>query len=329
MPTTDGKIEMMRAILFAQVPHPTAESAEQDVEELMHDLQVHQIELEIQNLELRESHQALEESRDRYADLYDCAPVGYLTLDAKGCIREMNLTAAALLGKERSHLLGKPLIHSVVRRDLHRFQHHLRQSLQTRRKVTAEVRLTRNDGEAHPVQLYSAITETGQYRMVMMDISEYKRTEEALSWQTQEALRSNQTLREQTQLLQTLLDNMVDAVAVVDEQGNLLFINQMAEYIHQRVPLMGGNSPTTTAACGFYRDERGADYPSAELPLARALRGEPVYDATLFVRHPDWPQGLWLSATAQPLLNEQGALRGAMAMLRDITVGKSSPATAA
>ena len=71
---------------------------------LVQDLQIHQIELELQNRELRAAQQALEESRDRYADLYDFAPVAYATLSRQGRITQMNLTAARLLGVERGRV---------------------------------------------------------------------------------------------------------------------------------------------------------------------------------------------------------------------------------
>lgn len=89
----------------------------EDVQELVHELQVQQIELEMQNQELRQTQIELEAARDRYADLYDRAPIGYLTLDPKGMILEANLPACRLLGIVRNDLLGQPVIRFVAIQD--------------------------------------------------------------------------------------------------------------------------------------------------------------------------------------------------------------------
>ena len=84
---------------------------------LLHELQVHQIELEMQNEELRESHIALDIVRTRYFDLYDLAPIGYLTLNAHGAIQQANLTVANLLGMTRGSLIKQPLSKLILKSD--------------------------------------------------------------------------------------------------------------------------------------------------------------------------------------------------------------------
>src|SRR6476660_1170251 len=96
----------------ARVSLPTRAAepkGENDALRLVHELEVHRIELEMQNDELRRAQHELEDSRDRYWALYDQAPVGYITLDAGGYILEANLTAATMLDFERGSMIGLSL----------------------------------------------------------------------------------------------------------------------------------------------------------------------------------------------------------------------------
>jgi PAS domain-containing protein len=78
-----------------------------DTQRLVHELEVHQIELEMQNEELQQARDEMQPGLEKYSDLYDFAPVGYLTLDREGTILEANLTSASLLGIERSRLVKR------------------------------------------------------------------------------------------------------------------------------------------------------------------------------------------------------------------------------
>jgi PAS domain S-box-containing protein len=93
--------------------------------QLIHELEVHQVELESQNHQLREAQELLEQSRARYADLYDFAPLAYCTFDRAGRILELNLAAASLLGATRERLIGKPLTACVAVADKDAFWRHL------------------------------------------------------------------------------------------------------------------------------------------------------------------------------------------------------------
>ena len=102
-----GKQDSLRANAETHLAHiPPMEASTHSVDELLHELHIHQIELEMQNEELRRAQIALEESRDRYMALYEFAPVGYLTLTGEGLIAEINLTGAKLLGVERKKLIN-------------------------------------------------------------------------------------------------------------------------------------------------------------------------------------------------------------------------------
>jgi len=100
-----------------------------ETQRLVHELQVHQIELEMQNEELRQSRAEVEAGLDRYTELYDFAPVGYLTLDRDGAIRQVNLTGARLLGVERARLPGRHFGVFVAAPDHSVFNAYLKKSI--------------------------------------------------------------------------------------------------------------------------------------------------------------------------------------------------------
>ena len=127
-----------------------------EAQKLIHELRVHQIELEMQNDELRQTQEILEESRSRYSDLYDFAPIGYLTLDELGVIKEANLTATRLLQVERKWLIDQPFAYSMVVEDRAAFRRHLNLVLKGRERQTCELRLKRKDGDAFFTLLESA-----------------------------------------------------------------------------------------------------------------------------------------------------------------------------
>ena len=97
---------------------------EKDPEELLHELQVHQIELEMQNEELRRTQLDMEESRDRYADLYDFAPIGYFTFTREALIKEVNLTGSVLLGQDRQKLINARFRRMVAIKEQDRWDQH-------------------------------------------------------------------------------------------------------------------------------------------------------------------------------------------------------------
>ncbi len=144
--------------------------------QLMHDLQVHQIELQLQNEELRRAQAALEASHARYFDLYDMAPVGYLTVDANGLILEANLRAANLLGVTRSELVKRPLTRFIVKAQQDSYYQCRRQLLESGLAQRCELQLKHNGGVAQWVKLdvsaATGDTDAPVLRVVLSDITE-------------------------------------------------------------------------------------------------------------------------------------------------------------
>ena len=156
----------------------------EDARKLVEELQIHQIELEMQNEELRSIQNELEQSRKKYSDLYDFAPVGYLTISEEGRIVEANLTAAKQLGVERSILIGKPFNLYAAEDYQEELHLHIRQVFKTKLPHTCEIKLNGRSRFHSYVQLDSTflLDSDGENltRTTMTDISDRKQAEEKL-----------------------------------------------------------------------------------------------------------------------------------------------------
>lgn len=212
---------------------------------LLHDLQVHQIELELQNQELRETQNKLEETTNRYADLYDFAPVGYISFDDNGLIMEINLTGATMLGMERSRLINTPFASYIVQTDLPKFLDHLWQCRHSNEKNTAEIGLIIGVNRLIQAQLSSVAIQDAKrdillYRTVISDITELKQAKENLQKineeletrvkvKTAELTKANVALAAEKDRLEVTLFSIGDGVIAADIDGKIIMINRVAE----------------------------------------------------------------------------------------------------
>jgi PAS domain S-box-containing protein len=152
---------------------------EADKQRLVHEVQVHQIELEMQNEELRQSRAEAEAALERYTELYDFAPVGYLTFGRDGAIRQVNLTGARLLGEERARLAGRRFGAFVGESDRAGFKTFLEKVFASQAQAVYEVALKDGTGPLN-VHITATVSQNGQEcRVVMVDITERKQIEQA------------------------------------------------------------------------------------------------------------------------------------------------------
>jgi len=174
--TPDPALRAQAEVLLANQP---PEASARPAEELLHELRVHQIELEMQNEDLRQTQQALRESHDRFVDLYDFAPVGYLSLNAEGMIAEINLTAVTLLGRERNNLLNRSLRILVLAEDQDRWMRHFMMVKKHTEKRSIELSIKRGDGTVFQAQL-DCVNNAAAVRVTLSNITERKLVEAEL-----------------------------------------------------------------------------------------------------------------------------------------------------
>jgi PAS domain S-box-containing protein len=199
--TSTGSVQSLRQRaeeVLQRQPEELREMPPEDIQHLIHELEVHQVELEIQNEELRRIQRELELSRDRYSDLYDFAPVGYFTVSVKGLILEANLTAATMLGVERGRLIKQPLSRFILREDQNNYYLHRNKLFETQQPQVWEMRMVRGDDSQFWARIEGVVARDSEgqpvCRATMGDITERKRAEEELKQTVAELERTNAEL---------------------------------------------------------------------------------------------------------------------------------------
>ncbi|MBV5298174.1 MAG: PAS domain S-box protein, partial [Rhodoferax sp.] len=168
----------------AQVATQPEGLAAQAMQEMLHELQVHQIELEMQNDELRRTQQALNTQLAHFFGFYELAPVGYCSIDEDGLIRQVNLTASSLLGRPRSELINRPVSRFILKEDQDIY-YQLRRRLQDAgQSLSCEVRMVKSDGTLFWAHMTTVVAQDDRgaplLRMVINNITERKLAEKAL-----------------------------------------------------------------------------------------------------------------------------------------------------
>ncbi|MEX2381822.1 MAG: ATP-binding protein [Opitutales bacterium] len=173
----DGQLRF-RAEKVLQEQRAGATGSETDPQRLVHELQVHQIELELQNQELYRARNAAESAAEEFSNLYDFAPVGYLTLDREGVVRRANLTCTTLLGIERSQLVGKRFGALPTTSLIPVWNDFLKRVFGNKTKQSCELHFDREGKPRMDVQMEAEASVSGnECYAVLRDITELKRAE--------------------------------------------------------------------------------------------------------------------------------------------------------
>ena len=287
-----------------------------DINKLHHELAVHQAELELQNEELRHTQLSLQKVRDRYVELYDHAPVGYVLLDAAGIIRHTNATWRAMLKQPENDFCGIPFAETLIEGDARVFLSRFRSLFHNPADKQIELQIKRHQSRpfyAH-ITAKRSISEgtendTNELMIVVSDISDRKR--------------HDNELRVARELSERVIKDGPVAITIVNRDGKIAFANRQAEQLF-------GLGKSTIEGLGFndlkwqITDVNGSPFDDKRLPFCQVMAtGKAVYDIQHDITPPDGPRKI-LSINAAPLHDEQGQVDRVVCSIQDITERKQA-----
>jgi PAS domain S-box-containing protein len=325
----------------APSPEDLDAHSHKETRQMLHELLVHQIELEMQNEELRRTQAELDAARARFFNLYDLAPVGYCTVSEEGLILEANLTAATLLGVAKGALVKQPLTRFILPGDQDIYYLHRKQLFETGAPQVCELRLVKKDGSQFWARFEAAAVQDGENgntvcRTVVSDITKRKRAEEALQQahaeleqrvaertealrQANEELRTEITERKQAEEarresdanFRNMTEQLVDVLFAIDDSGFITFVSPSALQVF-------GWKPDEMVGRNFIELLPDPEIPGAVKKIKEVMAsGQSIQNLSIIMKRKD--ESNFSGELNSSAIWKDGRIAGAIGLIRDIT----------
>ncbi len=285
-------------------------STPEDLEALIHELHTHRIELQAQNEELKRVENELKISLDRYSDLYDFAPIGYLTFDIDGIIMEVNLTGANILGIERSFLIKKSFTLYLNNECKDIFYQHLKKVFNTQSRQICSLKTI--DGKKNRyIKLESILVvdseKNFQMRSAMSDITDLKKSEIELR-KKEEELEIKEKIEQLKDFYENIVETIIEGLWEIDSNGKTCYVNK------QLADMLGYNQNELLNRPFFdFIDVKYVDH--AKKLFERRKQGIKERYDTRFVRKDG--SVIWVTVSASPII-KNNQFTGAIGLVTDI-----------
>ncbi|HJV75021.1 MAG TPA: PAS domain S-box protein, partial [Noviherbaspirillum sp.] len=257
------------------------------------------------------SFQEANQSEHLYRQMAGSTLDAFIAIDEQNTIIEWSAYAQTIFGWRKEEVLGKKLIDLIPEEHRAAYQAAITRYFEAGQEALASRRLEmttcRKDGTEIPVELTAipvSIPERTIVFIALRDLSQFRAIKEEMY--------------RQASISEAVINNMVGALIVADLSERLIMINPAAQRLFGLKPVEFDSAQTLNSFELFLQDGK-TPYPSERRPARRTLRGEPVDGEIVFVLHPDFPDGVWVTINARPLRDSKGILIGGVVVFDDIT----------